>query len=619
MPIVEVKDLCVALERDGAPVIEDVSFVIDPGEIVGLAGETGSGKTTIANALAGHARRGARFVRGSIVVDGRELMTLPEPELDAVRGSVVAFVPQDPSASLNPSLRIGAQMREMFEYHEPRIPRQEQVLALAATLKEVGLPASQEFLRRYPHQLSGGQEQRVLLAMAFLRRPRLVVMDEPTTGLDVGVQARILTMVRQLCRAHGSAVLYVTHDLAVLNELADRVMIAYAGRVVEIGPRQTVFADPAHPYTRQLLAAIPDIAIRMPLRPIPGQAPGVQDRPKHCGFAPRCSLAIDRCRTEQPVLSPASQGQVASCFRLADARTSTIAARRALEPPAVADRPALLAADRLQASYGGRVVLADVSLSMATGEIVALVGESGSGKTTLARVIMGVVQPDGGSVSYDGAGLTSDLRRRPEKVRRELQYVYQSPFRSLNPRRTIGNSIRTPLELFGQARGQALTDRVAEALDRVALPRSYINRYPDQLSGGERQRVAIARAVVCNPRVLICDEVTSALDVSVQAAIVDLLEELRRDTRLAILFITHNLALVRSIADRVVVLNIGRIEEEGPAETVLTHPEGTYTQALIVNTPSIRARRRADARRPGSPPSTCGAIDANSVLGGKEE
>jgi peptide/nickel transport system ATP-binding protein len=594
MSAVEVRNLCVELEGHRGVVVEDVSFAIDAGEIVGLAGETGSGKTTIANALAGHARRGARITAGSIVIDAdADLLSLSDHQLERIRGSVVAFVPQDPSASLNPSLRIGAQLQEMFECHPPRPSKLEQREQIAAMLREVSLPDSPEFLRRYPHQLSGGQEQRVVLAMAFLRRPRLVIMDEPTTGLDVTVQTRILTMVRHLCREHQAAVLYVTHDLAVLSELADRILIAYAGRLVEVGSREAIFREPAHPYARQLLAAIPDIAERRALRPIPGSAPAVHERPSHCAFAARCSLAIGRCLEEQPSLVAVGTGHLARCFRVAESRARIAVAPKSPLGATASRAGALLSVDHVGVSYGRQRVLFDVSLTISAGELVALVGESGSGKTTLARMIMGAVASHQGVVAYDGQVLDPDFRRRSAKVRRELQYIFQSPFRSLNPRRTIGDSVGTPLELFTRVRGQELTNRVTGALERVAIPKAYMERYPDQLSGGERQRVAIARALACDPRILICDEVTSALDVSVQAAIVELLQGLQHDTGLAMLFITHNLALVRSIAERVVVINDGRIVEEGPSEGLLTSPQQPYTRTLIQNTPSILATDQA--------------------------
>jgi peptide/nickel transport system ATP-binding protein len=592
VPSIEVRELCVELAgKEGSPVVDDISFDIEAGQIVGLAGETGSGKSTIANAMAGHARHGARIVSGSVTVDGVNLLALSEPQLEPLRGSVVTFVPQDPSASLNPALRIGAQMHEMFEYHHSGMAKEERRRRLQSMLREVGLPDSREFLRRYPHQLSGGQEQRVLLAMAFLPRPRLVIMDEPTTGLDVSVQRRILGIVRELCDAHRAAVFYVTHDLAVLSELADRVLIAYAGRLVEDGPREAVFAQPAHPYTRQLLAAIPEIAERRALRSIPGSAPAVGHRPAHCAFAPRCTLAADRCWLEQPAPYPAGQDQVARCFRLAESRVSIVVADTSIEARSAVESAPLLSVDGAQTSYGRRQVLFDAAVQVSAGETVALVGESGSGKTTLAKTIMGIVPRSSGDVTYDGDVLAADFRRRAPKARREIQYIYQSPFRALNPRRTVGDSIRAPLEQFGIARGRELSERVGDALDQVAMPRSYATRYPEELSGGERQRVAIARALACNPCVLICDEVTSALDVSVQAAVIELLRSLQAEGDLAILFITHNLALVRSIATRVVVMTDGRVVEEGRAEHVLTSPQAAYTQGLIRDTPSLHMQR----------------------------
>ena len=585
MNCVEVRDLRVELAGSGLDIVDEVSFAMERGEILGLVGESGSGKTTIGNALLGYARRGARIAHGSVTIDGVPILELDQRELRSARGSLVAYIPQDPSAALNPVLRIGRQVAEGLALHAPELSDDQRRQAVQAALEEVGLPADREFLRRYPHQLSGGQQQRVTIAMAFLLHPKVIVLDEPTTGLDVTTQQRVIEMVRRLCLSHGAAALYVTHDLSVVANLADRIMVAYAGRIVESGPTEAVFRQPAHPYTRRLLAALPDIERRRALEPIPGRAPAPGVRPAGCAFRDRCEFAETRCGSLPPALVAVTNGHDARCLRLAELSAPS-------PPVSVAERAgvqaeSLLAVRGLSAHYGTRQVLHDVELTLGAPECLALVGESGSGKTTLARAIVGLLSSWEGEIVYAGEPLAPAARSRPAATRRELQYVFQSPYNSLNPRRTIGDSISLPAEYFFKLSRRAARNRVAAVLERVSLPSHYADRFPDQLSGGERQRAAIARALVCEPKVLICDEVTSALDVSVQAAIVQLLFELQRAERLALLFVTHDLALVRSIADRVIVMHDGRIVESGGTETVLDRPVHSYTQRLLTDTPRL--------------------------------
>jgi peptide/nickel transport system ATP-binding protein len=590
---VDVRDLRVELES-GAQVA-DVSFSIARGEIVGLVGESGSGKTTIGNALLGHARRGARITGGEVRVGGIDLLQLRPRELTRMRGKLVAYVPQDPTASLNPALRVGTQLGEMLEVHAPAMDRRARRARLDEVLEEVGLPAGESLLERFPHQLSGGQQQRVAIATAFVLRPELIVLDEPTTGLDVTTQSRVLATVRDLCVAHGVAALYVTHDLSVVASLAHRVLVAYAGHIVEVGDRDAVFDRPAHPYTRRLLAAIPDIAERRVLDPIPGRAPSPGARPPGCAFAERCEHAADVCRVATPAPVAVAAGHTARCVRLADLAP---AASRA-EPPGrrvIADDRPILAVDGLSAAYGDRDVLHEVSLGLGAHECLALVGESGSGKTTLARSIVGLVSGWRGSIRYRDELLSPQVRDRSQTVRRELQYIFQSPYTALNPRRTIGESIGLPIEHFYGLGGRAARAGVERSLERVALPATAADRFPDQLSGGERQRAAIARALACDPAVLICDEVTSALDVSVQAAVIDLLVDLQARDGLALLFVTHDLALVRTIADRVMVLHEGCIVEAGATDELLDRPQDPYTRRLLADTPSlVRATQGAAA------------------------
>ena len=584
MAVASVHDLRVEL-ADSVDVIDGISFEIGEGEVVALVGESGSGKTTVGTSMLAHARSGARIVRGTVTIDGAEILELGPEQQRALRGKVAAYVPQEPAAALNPAIRIGLQLEEVIIDHEPSVPREERAERVSAALRDVGLPDTDKFLRRYPHQLSGGQQQRVAIAMAIILAPRLLVLDEPTTGLDVTTQARILGTVRQLCVSHGIGALYVTHDLAVVREIADRVIVLYAGRVAERGPVDDVFARPAHPYTLALIGAVPDVARRTSLAVIPGRAARPGERPDGCFFHPRCPMRIERCESGEVPIVRLSPDHEARCHRAE--RVAQIEPRKPIPPRAAYDRGTILTVDGIDAFHGVTQVLHGVSLSIQEGECLALVGESGSGKTTLAQCIIGLHRKYTGATTFRGKELARNVRDRPREARRAIQYIFQSPYNSLNPRRTIGEIIELPLQLFGRPSRREAQAQVAAALERVELPAALAGYYPDQLSGGERQRVSIARALVCRPDVLICDEVTSALDVSVQAAIIELLRGLQEQDGLAMLFVTHNLALVRSIADNVIVLSNGQLVERGATPALLDTPQQPYTRQLIADTPSI--------------------------------
>jgi peptide/nickel transport system ATP-binding protein len=583
----EVAHLQVVLHPAGHDIVRDVTFSVERGEVVGLVGESGSGKTTVALALLGHARRGTRIAGGSVRIEGTDLLDKRATRVRAARGRSISYVPQDPAAALNPALTIGKQLLEVIETHRPTATSREALDRVRETLGEVRLPTDATLLGRYPHQLSGGQQQRVCIAMAFLLRPPTIVLDEPTTGLDVITQAHVLETVRELCSEHQVGAVYVSHDLAVVAGLADRVLVMYAGRLVESAAANQLFEQPGHPYTRRLIQAIPDISVRRSLRVIPGQVPAPGRRPRGCVFAPRCPDAIDGCQHSQPGLDELGSGHLAACIRAGDLPAMPRRPLANLSRTGQSDAGPTLVVRNLDVFHGSRQVLEDISLTLGSGECVALVGESGSGKTTLARTIMGLHFPMAGEIILKGDPLAGNVRTRPLEVRRSLQLVFQSPYNSLNPRRTIGQIVGVPIEHFFGLRGKHMQARVSSLLERVSLPRSTAKAYPDELSGGERQRVAIARAIACKPEVLVCDEITSALDVSVQAAIVDLLEGLRSEENLAVLFVTHNLALVRTIADRVLVLNQGEIVESGPTDAVIGRPLEAYTQQLIAGTPTL--------------------------------
>lgn len=582
---VTIRNLRIEVAETGADIVDEINLTIAPGEVLGLVGESGSGKTTVGLAVLGHARHGVRLARGDVTIGDAAMLSLGDVALRHARGRLVSYVPQDPSTALNPALRINKQLIEVLEFHNfggSDAARRERVQEV---MNEVLLPSTPEFLRRYPHQLSGGQQQRVGLAMAFACRPSVIVLDEPTTGLDVSTQAHVLTTIRELCHAHKVAALYVTHDLAVVANLADQVAVMYAGRIVEQGPAAELFQNPCHPYTRHLIAAAPDMSTDHEMIGLSGRAPAPGKRPVGCSFARRCELATDECRAEFPAERVVAPGRIARCIRPFEVpvRTQHVAVHSS--PIAASATHALMVRD-LCASYTRHQVVHNVDLHVDRGECLALVGESGSGKTTLSRSIGGLHREWTGEILLGSERLAPSARDRTTAQRLRIQYVFQNPYSSLQPRRMIGDSVARPLLIGGASKTDAAR-KVGEMLERVALTASYASRFPDQLSGGERQRVAIARALVSRPEVLVCDEVTSALDVLVQASIVELLGELRRDLGLAMLFVTHNLPLVASIADQVAVLADGKIVESGPTERVLRYPEAEYTKRLIADTPQI--------------------------------
>ncbi len=586
-PALDIEELRIDVASTREDIVDEVTLEVGIGEVLGLVGESGSGKTTVGLAVLGHSRRGVRLASGRVNIGHASMLALSPGQLRRSRGEFVTYVPQDPSTSLNPALRIERQIMEVLEAHDFGGSAKARRSRLIEVMTEVLLPSTPQFLRRYPHQLSGGQQQRVGLAMAFACRPSVIVLDEPTTGLDVSTQAHVLATVRDLCRTHGVAALYVTHDLAVVANLADRVAVMYAGRVVEQGPTVELFARAAHPYTRHLLAAVPDLAGAREIVGLPGRAPSPGQRPVGCTFAARCEAATDECRESFPDAVTVGVGHWARCFHAGAAITppqyeiGDSSRRRELAP---AD--AALTLRSVSAGYGPVTVVHDVDLQIAPGECLALVGESGSGKTTVSRSVGGLHHEWSGEILLGAVPLARSARDRPVEQRQRIQYVFQNPYASLNPRRLIGESVARPL-MIGKTSAAEAKRAVGEMLERVSLSAAYADRYPDQLSGGERQRVAIARGLVCRPEVLVCDEVTSALDVLVQAAIVELLASLQRDLGLSMFFVTHNLPLVRSFAHRVAVMADGRIVEVGPTERVLTEPSQEYTKRLLADTPRI--------------------------------
>ena len=584
---ITIQDLRIVLTaRPGVDVVDDIDLVMLPGEVVGLVGESGSGKTTVGTALLGYTRPGASFDAGKVVFEDKDVLNLPWQQVRSLRGEEIAYVPQDPAAALNPSIRIGKQIVELLELRgigtaESRLQGARDGLA------EVGLPNDDEFLRRYSHQLSGGQVQRVALAMAFLPKPKVLVLDEPTTGLDVTTQGMVLKTMGELCRAYGVAALYVTHDLAVIANIADRVAVMYAGQVIELGPRETIFAKPSHPYTRALLDSIPHLSQARALSGIPGRTPAPGARPEGCRFHDRCGYAVAECATGVPPLAEIAPDHQVRCIRVKDIGSWDIS--RGVVPDTDPDKPRdiLLDISGLNVFYGHKEVVHNVSLDVGKAEVVALVGESGSGKTTISRSVGGLHKEWTGAITFEGQELAKGARQRSAVDRKRIQYIFQNPYLSLNPRLTIEQIVKRPMELFGIASGKEATDRVVALLDQVALGPAVLKYQASRLSGGERQRVAIARALAAEPDLLVCDEITSALDVSVQGSIVALLDDLRQSRGITMLFVTHNLALVRSIADRVQILNQGRVVESGSVVEVMDSPKEEYTKRLLANSPRI--------------------------------
>ena len=577
-------NLRVNVIESGCDIVDEVNLEIPAGSVLGLVGESGSGKTTVGLAVLGHARRGVEIASGEIFFGETGVLSYDAEKKRLMRGALVSYVPQDPASSLNPALRIGTQLREVLEAHNFGDSTDARTTRIKEMMAEVALPTDDEYLERYPHQLSGGQQQRVVLAMAFACRPSVIVLDEPTTGLDVSTQEHVLRTVRELARVYGVAALYITHDLAVVSELVDEVAVMYAGRIIEQGAVKDIFENPVHPYTRHLVAAAPDIVGDHLIIGLAGRAPSPGKRPSGCVFAARCELASDECRSQFPISVEIGDRHSARCIKIGQLPSNVATPSRLRTNHNIGD--VLVNIEGLSAGYLGNLVVRDVSIQIRRGQCSALVGESGSGKTTVARCLGGLHSEWTGKILFEGQEIAKSSSRRPIDQRLGIQYIFQNPYGSLNPRRTVGDSIVRPLEIMGESVSE-IGKQLNMVLEQVSLPASYASKYPDQLSGGERQRVAIARALISKPELLICDEVTSALDVLVQASVVDLLSDLQKNLGLAILFITHNLPLVRSFADEVAVMSEGKIVEYGLTEAIIDNPQNEYTRRLISSTPSI--------------------------------
>ncbi|MEV0259316.1 ABC transporter ATP-binding protein [Streptomyces sp. NPDC050732] len=633
-PLLTIDDLSVDITSRERTVhaLDGVSLALAPGEALGIVGESGCGKTMTALSVLGLLPPGGDITGGRVLFDGQDLAAAPAPVLQDVRGNSIGMVFQSPLTSLNPTMTIGAQVAEPLLLHRPGIGGKEARARAQEMLRLVGMPQPAERMKAYPHQLSGGMRQRVAIAMALVCEPKLLIADEPTTALDVTTQHQILELVDDLRTRLGMAMILVTHDLGVIANRVDRVAVMYAGRVAEQAAVRDLFARPRHRYTEALFAALPERAADSgtELHTIPGLPPNLTVRPTGCRFAPRCTFATDRCRAEEPPLTDDGVRGAAhrfACFHPVpeEAVSEDDVVVPAAVPATAAPGAVLLEVDALVKEFplkGGAFsrgrgtvsAVGGVSLSVRKGETYGMVGESGCGKTTLGRIVAGLEEPTGGAVRFEGADPSRMTRAQRRAHRRRVQLMFQDSTAAMDPRMRVGDILREPLVIQGVGHRTEQEKLVAELLDAVGLPRGAVHRYPHEFSGGQRQRIGLARALTLSPDLVVADEPVSALDVSVQAQILNLMRELQRERGLTYLFISHDLAVVRHLADTVGVMYLGKLVESGPAEQVYAHPLHPYTRGLLdtVNLPDPEAapgtrRTPLEGETPSAakPPSGC--------------
>jgi peptide/nickel transport system ATP-binding protein len=605
-------DLHVAYTVRGVdrPVLRGVTLQVARGESYGLVGESGCGKTTAAFAVMRYLPRNGKVTGGSISLGGRDLLAMGNADVQRLRTSDVSMVYQNPGAALNPSIRVGDQVTEVFRLLG--VGTEEAGGQAQEMLRKVQISDPTRVMRRYPHQLSGGMQQRVVIAMALAKDPTLLILDEPTTGLDATVEAEVLDLVSGLRREFGTSVLFISHNLGVIAKMCERIGVLYAGRIVEEGPARAVFEDPRHPYTVGLLRCLPRAGVRKDVQrldTIAGLLPQLGADLRGCVFADRCGLVEDVCHSVEPPLHPLGDGRTSRCHfheraHLLPRTTPPEIAEQRRVPDAVP----VVRADGVGKTFrqeGHEIhALEDISVAIRPGETLGLVGESGSGKTTFARLLLGLTEPDSGSVvELDGRPLASRIgKREPEDVR-ALQIVFQNPDAALNRRFPVRRIIGRALTKLLGAKGEERDTRLSELAHSVRFDARLLSARPAQLSGGLKQRVAIARAFAGEPRVVVCDEPTSALDVSVQAAILNLLADLQREKGVTYLFISHDLGVVRYLSDRIAVLYLGHLMELGDAEQVFSPPHHPYTEALLSAVPTLGGEERPRIRLEGEIPS----------------
>jgi len=647
-PVIEISDLSthIQLSRSVVQAVGNVSLTIEPGETLGLVGESGCGKSMTGLSVIGLLPPGGHIVGGSVKLGDRELVGLPDSELRRIRGNEIAMIFQDPLTSLDPTKTIGYQVAEPVRLHRG-VSKTEALERATEVLGLVGLPRPKERLSDYPHQLSGGLRQRVMIAMALSCEPKLLIADEPTTALDVTIQAQILKLLDDLKSRLGMAMLLITHDMGVIAGHADRVNVMYAGRIVETAETDRLFRAMHHPYTQALLASIPRLSqdAGQRLLNIPGLPPDLANPPAGCRFAARCSRATEKCTTDEPPLTGQSGDHLFACWHPVDGpigvaagdgaksavtvskpRTAPEAQAFAIGPDQVLRGSPLLEVQNLVKEYpvtsgailqrgsGAVHAVSDVSFTINAGETFGLVGESGCGKTTIGKMIVALERPNSGKVLLGGREISAlsggDLRRN----RKYLQLMFQDPYSSLDPRMRVGAIIKEPLAIQRIGSRDEQTKRVYELLDEVGLPRNAVERYPHEFSGGQRQRIGLARALTLNPRVIVADEPVSALDVSIRAQVLNLMKRLQADHDLTFIVISHDLAVVKYMADRIGVMYLGKLVEIGSGDDIYQRAAHPYTAGLIATIPvpepeTARARRGAgivgELPSPINPPSGC--------------
>ena len=613
-PILKVENLSIAYETRNGDVeaVRNISFSVAPGETFGIAGESGCGKSTVAFSILGFLGQNGKITSGKVLFEGNTLSDKSQKELRALRGNKISVVYQDPMKALNPSLRVGEQLTEVLTCHQPINIQTAHSQALDM-LGRVHMPDAEAVMNRYPHQISGGQQQRVVIAMAMLNQPSLLIMDEPTTALDVTVEATVLDLVEEIKNEFQTAIIFITHSLGVIARVSDRIGVMYAGELVEQGPIRDIFKQSAHPYTMGLLSCVPKLGESKAdavLTPIPGQVPPLEARQTPgCIFQPRCFWAEEKCKHERPDLMDVSPSHRARCFFAPDVlkaggelKKKTVSAQtsvKALVPAESAEN--LLVLDKVKVYYQektsalkkmlglgeDKVVQAveNVAFTLPKAQTIGIVGESGCGKSTLAKGIIGLEPVFSGNMEFLEIDITRQVTERDISLVKEIQMVFQNPDSTLNPSYTVGTQIARPIKRFGTVPKTQVRFEVHRLLKAVRLDVSYIDRYPRQLSGGEKQRVGIARALASRPKLVICDEPVSALDVSVQASVINLLLDIIDTRETAMIFIAHDLSVVRYLSDQVAVMYLGQIMEMGPVDAIYAPPFHPYTEALLSAVP----------------------------------
>ena len=607
-PLLDISDLRTEIRlREGVVhAVDGVSLQVEAGETLGIVGESGCGKTMTALSIMNLLPTGGHIAGGSIKLSGQEISAFSDEQMRKIRGNEIGMIFQDPLTSLNPTMTVGKQIAEAVTLHRD-VSKEQAMDRAVEVLDLVGIPRVRERIKDYPHQFSGGMRQRVMIAMALACEPKLLIADEPTTALDVTIQKQILELIDDLRHRLGMAVILVTHDLGVIAGRADRVAVMYAGKIAELSDTETLFARPRHPYSEALFQALPDKAADAGERlySIPGLPPDLVNPPTGCRFAARCRYVTDRCREEEPRLTGEVAGHEFRCFYPVGPSERTQTGRLAGFNQAQGEAPVpgpgigdvLLDIERLvkdfpvtrgavlQRRVGWLSAVADVSFAIRRGETFGLVGESGCGKTTIGRLVVGLEKPTSGSISLEGKDLAKSSAREYRRERRNIQLMFQDSYASLDPRMRAGTLLREPLVIQHIGNKEERRQRVDEMLDKVGLPRSAAERYPHEFSGGQRQRLGFARALMLQPELIVADEPVSALDVSIQAQVLNMMKELQHDLGLTYMFISHDLGVVRYLSDKIGVMYLGKLVEVGPAEEVYLRPAHPYTRGLLDSAP----------------------------------